>query len=78
MTTANVYLTFDGKCREAFEFYGSVFVSDDSQFNTFSEMAEQEGMSPISDDLKDKIMPVCPPISKETALMDSYREGESS
>ena len=78
MTTVNVYLTFDGNCREAFEFYGSVYVSDDSQFNTFSEMPEQEGMSPISYDLKDKIMPVCLPISKETALMGSYTVGESS
>jgi PhnB protein len=71
MMTVNIYLTFDGNCREAFEFYGSVFKSDDLQFNTFSEMPEEEGVPPVSDELKDKIMHVTLPISKETSLMGS-------
>ena len=33
----NTYLTFDGNCREAFEFYRSVFGGEFSEFHTFAE-----------------------------------------
>ena len=33
----NVYLTFDGNCREAFEFYRSVFGGEFEAFSTFAE-----------------------------------------
>lgn len=76
MTTVNIYLTFNGNCREAFEFYKSVFGGDFQYVGTFGEMPPQEGMPPISDDLKDKIMHISLPISKETALMGSDAGGE--
>lgn len=76
MTTVNIYLTFNGNCREAFEFYRSVFGGDFQYVGTFGEMPPQEGMPPISDDLKDKIMHISLPISKETALMGSDAGGE--
>jgi len=33
----NPYLTFDGNCREAFEFYRSVFGGDFAAFQTFGD-----------------------------------------
>ena len=41
-------------------------------------MPPQEGMPPISDDMKDKIMHISLPISKETVLMGSDTGGEWS
>jgi len=75
MTTVNVYLTFDGNCKEAFEFYKSVFGGEFRNLSTFGEMPPQEGMPPISDDYKDKIMHVSLPISTETILMGSDKGG---
>ncbi len=76
MTTVNVYLTFNGNCKEAFDFYKSVFGGEFPYVGTFGEMPPQEGQPPISDDLKDKIMHISLPISKETILMGSDAGGE--
>lgn len=76
MTTINVYLTFNGNCREAFDFYKSVFGGDLSDVSTFGEMPPQDGMPPISDEMKDLLMHVSLPISKETVLMGSDTGGE--
>lgn len=42
----NIYLTFDGTCREAFEFYQSVFGGEFQDLQTFGDAPAQEGMSP--------------------------------
>jgi len=76
MTTVNVYLTFNGNCRTAFEFYKSVFGGDFQYVGTFSEIPEQEGMPPIPDEMKDQIMHISLPISKETILMGSDAGGD--
>lgn len=76
MTTVNVYLTFDGDCRQAFEFYQSVFGGAFSYVGTFGEMPPQEGMPPISEEMKNRIMHISLPISKETVLMGSDAGGE--
>lgn len=76
MTTVNVYLTFDGNCREAFEFYRSVFGGDFTYMGTFGEMPPQEGMPAIPDSEKEKIMHISLPVSKETVLMGSDTGGE--
>ena len=78
MTTINTYLTFDGNCKEAFHFYKSVFGGKFHYVSTFGEMPPQESMPPLSDDMKDKIMHISLPISKETALMGSDTGGEWS
>jgi PhnB protein len=75
MTTVNVYLTFEGNCREAFDFYRSIFGGEFSSRSTFGEMPPQEGMPPMSDELKDQIMHVTLPVSKETVLMGSDSGG---
>lgn len=78
MTTVNIYLTFEGNCKQAFDFYKSVFGGDFPYVGTFGEMPPQEGMPPVSDDMKDQIMHISLPISKETILMGSDTGGEWS
>ncbi len=76
MTTVNVYLTYDGNCKEAFEFYKTVFGGEFSYVGTFGEMPPQEGMPALDEKDKKKIMHISLPISKETSLMGSDTGGE--
>ncbi len=71
MATINTYLTFNGNCRDAFEFYKSVLGGEFNYIGTFGEMPQQQGMPPVSDEEKNKIMHISLPISKETVLMGS-------
>ncbi len=71
MAELNVYLTFDGECEEAFNFYHSVFGGEIRYMGRFGEMPPAEGMPPLSEDAKNRIMHVSLPISKETVLMGS-------
>ena len=74
MTTVNVYLTFDGNCLEAFEFYKSVFGGEFGYVGRFSEMP-QDPNNPLPESEKNKIMHISLPVSKETALMGSDKFG---
>lgn len=76
MTTVNIYLTFNGNCKEAFDFYKSVFGGEFSYVGTFGEMPPQEGMPPAPASMKDQIMHISLPISTETVLMGSDAGGE--
>ena len=40
MTTINPYVTFDGKCEEAFNFYKSVFGGNFQFIGKFKDMPE--------------------------------------
>ena len=71
MTTVNVYLTFNGNCEEAFNFYKSVFGGEFPYVGRFSEMPEEACSSQIPESEKNKIMHISLPISKETILMGS-------
>ena len=71
MATVNLYITFNGNCRDAFNFYKTVFGGEFHNINTFGEMPPQEGMPPIPENAKNKIMHISLPISKETFLMGS-------
>ncbi len=71
MTTVNVYLSFEGNCEEAFNFYKSVFGGEFPHVARFGEMPPQEGFPPVPDDMKNKIMHMSLPVSKETLLMGS-------
>lgn len=77
MATVNAYLTFNGNCREAFDFYKSVFGGEYPYVGTFGEMPPQDGQE-MSEADKDKIMHISLPISKETILMGSDTGGEWS
>jgi PhnB protein len=70
MTTINPYLTFNGDCEAAFNFYKSVFGGEFPFVGRFKDMPDSEEY-PIADADKEKIMHISLPISKETTLMGS-------
>ncbi len=55
----NIYLHFDGNCREVFEFYRSVFGGDFASLSTFSEAPEG---TEIPEDEMDNVMHVAYPL----------------
>lgn len=71
MPTVNAYLTFEGNCEAAFNFYKSAFGGEFSGLNRFGEMPQQKGMPPLTEEMKNRIMHVSLPISAETILMGS-------
>ncbi len=75
MPIINVYLTFNGDCEEAFNFYRDVFEVEFDMINRFKDMPPQNGTK-ISDEDAEKIMHVSLPISKETVLMGCDVGGE--
>lgn len=68
MATINPYLTFNGNCEEAFNFYKSVFGGDFPYVGKFKDMPSEH---PVPESEKEKIMHISLPISKETILMGS-------
>lgn len=76
MTTVNVYLNFNGNCEEAFEFYKLVFGGEIPYVSRFKEMPVHEGMPSLAEEMKNRIMHISLPISKETVLMGSDTGGE--
>lgn len=75
MTTVNVYLTFNGNCLEAFNFYKSVFGGDFPYLGRYKDMPADEN-HPVSVEEGEKIMHISLPISQETMLMGSDTGGE--
>ena len=75
MTTINTYLTFNGNCEEAFNFYKSVFGVEFSYISKFKDMPEDPNF-PIAESDKENIMHVSLPISKEAVLMGSDTNGD--
>lgn len=68
MVTVNVDLVFNGNCKEAFDFYKSVFGGEYSYFGKYKEMPSYDSQK-ISPEDGEKIMHISLPISKETSLM---------
>ena len=66
----NPYLTFNGNCEEAFNFYKSVFGGDFAYVGRFNQMPPNEA-KPMSEEEGNKIMHISLPISNETVLMAS-------
>lgn len=77
MPVVNVYLTFNGNCEEAFNFYKSVFGGEFPYMGRFKDMppSEEHGKSMTGAD-GERIMHISLPISKETVLMGSDTGGE--
>ena len=61
----NTYLTFDGNCREAFEFYRSVFGGEFAVIQTFGDGPPDMG---VPDDEKDRIMHVSLPVGSSVLM----------
>ncbi|MRM95401.1 VOC family protein [Riemerella anatipestifer] len=75
MTIVSIYLNFNGNCEEAFNFYKSVFGGEFTYVGRFGDMPPQEGMPPMSEVDKNKIMHIGLPIGN-TVLMGSDTGGE--
>ena len=79
MPIVNVYLTFNGNCEDAFNFYKSVFGGEFGYMGRFKDMPSPEkGGLPFPEEEGDRIMHVSLPISKETTIMGSDTGGEWS
>jgi len=76
MTTVNVYLTFNGNCEEAFNFYKSVFGGEFPYVGRYKDMPPQEGASEMNEEEGNLIMHMALPISGETMLMGSDAGGD--
>lgn len=76
MPSVNVYLTFNGNCEDAFNFYRSVFGGEFPYIGRFNEMPPQEGMPPMDDEMGKRIMHVSLPIGNGTTIMGSDTGGE--
>ncbi len=76
MTTANVYLNFDGNCEEAFNFYKSVIGTEFTYLGRFKDVPPQEGMPPIPAEFAEKILHISLPVSTETMIMGSDNMGD--
>lgn len=76
MASVNVYLTFNGNCEEAFNFYKSVFGGEFPYIGRFKDMPAGEDHGKMPEDHANRIMHVSLPISAETMLMGSDTGGE--
>lgn len=74
MTTLNTYLTFEGNCENAFNFYRSVFGGEFAHVGRFSDMPA-DPTYPIGDEFRNQIMHISLPISKDCVLMGSDTGG---
>ena len=66
----NPYLNFDGNCAEAFAFYARLFGGTIVHQSSFGEMPPGEGMPPIPESARSRIMHVHLQV-KDQALMGS-------
>ena len=76
MTVLNNYLFFSGNCKEAFEFYKSIFGGEFSEINYFRDMPASDDYT-ISEKYLDQVMHVTFPIG-ESILMGSDTIEEES
>ena len=68
----NIYLTFDGNCREVFDFYKSVFGGDYTVFQTFGDGPPD---MEVAEGDKDKVMHVSLAVGSSTLMGSDTAEG---
>lgn len=68
MAAVNPYLSFNGNCEAAFNFYKSVFGGEFTYLSRFKDMPSEQ---PIPDTEKEKILHMLLPIGSGTILMGS-------
>lgn len=79
----DVFLNFNGNCREAIEFYAKVFDCPSPRFMTFGEMPEMPGMPSPAPEWKDLIMYCSLPVAghnlmlSDTTPMMPYHPGNN-
>jgi PhnB protein len=65
----NPYLTFNGNCEEAFNFYRGVFGGNFVYVGRFKDMPPQEGHPPMSEEAGNLIMHISLPIGTSGSLL---------
>lgn len=68
MAKLNIYLNFDGKAEEAFNFYKSVFGGEFLAVHRMSDMPEPER---LAENERNRLMHISLPIGKDDVLMAS-------
>ena len=68
----STYLTFDGNCREAFEFYRSVFGGEFTSLQTFADAPPD---MPVPEAEKDRVMHVSLPIGSSVLMGSDSASG---
>lgn len=71
MASVHTYLTFNGNCEAAFNFYKSVFRGEFEYIGKFKDMPPAEGQPPVSEADAEKIMHVSLPIGNGSSLFGS-------
>jgi PhnB protein len=72
MARVSAYLNFANQAEAAFNFYKSVFGTEfEGGINRFGDMPPQEGMPPLSDEVKNLVLHVSLPITGGFMLMGS-------
>lgn len=71
MASVHTYLTFNGNCEAAFNFYKSVFGGEFEYIGKFKDMPTDENCPPPSAEDADKIMHVSLPIGNGSSLFGS-------
>ncbi len=78
MATTNTYLTFNGNCEEAFNFYKTVFGGNFGHIARFSDIPSNAGY-PVTEADEDKIMHISLPIGSSVLMgADTGDEWDSS
>ncbi len=75
MNMISLYLTFNGQCEEAFNFYQSVLGGKIEHLSRFGEMPENPDY-PLSEENTNKIMHISYRINEQTVLLGSDTGGE--
>ena len=68
----STYLTFDGNCREVFEFYRSVFGGEFTSFQTFADAPPD---MPVPESEKDRVMHLSLPIGSSVLMGSDSASG---
>ena len=55
MAAVHFYLLFDGNCKEAFDFYRSVFGGDFLTVIHYGDVSKEGGAQPVAGDIQNKI-----------------------
>lgn len=69
MAKVNVYLNFNGNCEEAFQFYGTVFKTENTGVIRYSNMPADPNLPPLSEADKNKVLHTSMPMNESTMLM---------
>lgn len=74
--SVDLFINFDGNCREAVEFYAGVFRSGQPKFMTFGEMPPDPRF-PISDEMRDLVMYSSLPVAGSNLMFSDVTPGTS-